>query len=194
MKNRKLGFALCGSFCTIDKATDAMEKLISLGYDVTPIMSENCYSIDTRFGTADSNINTIEGICQKKILHTIVQAEPIGPNNMLDLLIIAPCTGNTLAKLAHSVTDTAVTMAVKSHLRNEKPVLIALATNDALAGTLKNIGILMQAENYFFVPTAQDNPTNKPRSMVADFNAMPNAVELALQNKQMQPILTKIEA
>lgn len=154
-----------------------------------PIMSETAYGTDTRFGAAEQIIDRIERLCENKIIHTIKDAEPIGPQNLLDLLVIAPCTGNTIAKLAAGIADTPVTLAAKAHLRNEKPIVIAVSTNDALAANAKNIGSLLARKHYFFVPMGQDDPHKKPRSMVADMKLLPEAVEYALQNMQMQPIL-----
>lgn len=189
MTSAKIGYALTGSFCTFKESFSALEKLTALGYDVTPIASFNAYSLSTRFGTADQNRETLEKICGKRIIHTIEEAEPIGPKKMFDLLVVAPCTSNTLAKLANGVNDTPVTMAVKSHLRNSRPVLIAVSTNDALSAAAKNIGALANYKNYFFAPYRQDDTEKKPASMVADFSALPMAVEAALQNRQLQPVI-----
>lgn len=183
-----IGFALCGSFCTFSQAFPAMEELAK-NHNIIPIFSTNAYSIDTRFGMAGAHIQRAAQICGKPPLHTIAEVEPIGPKKLLDILVIAPCTGNTLAKLAHSIADTPVTMAAKSHLRNGQPVLIAVSTNDALAGAAENIGKLMGRKNYYFVPFKQDDPQGKPTSMVADFQQIPDAIEAALAGKQLQPIL-----
>lgn len=185
----KVGFCITGSFCTFSKAIVSMRELKSLGCDILPIMSYAAASTDTRFGTASEHIRTIEQICGRKIISTIDGAEPIGPKNMTDIMIVAPCTGNTMAKLANSITDTPATMAVKSHLRGAKPVLIACATNDALAGSLKNIGILMNKKHYFFVPFAQDDFVKKPTSLVADFTQLCNSADAALAGVQLQPLL-----
>ena len=184
----KIGFALCGSFCTFEKAFPAMEALAN-AHDVTPIFSTAAYETDTRFGAAADHIARAESICGKKVIHTIAQAEPIGPKKLLDALIIAPCTGNTLAKLAHSIADGPVTMAAKSHLRNGRPVLIALSTNDALAGAAENIGRLLAKKHYYFVPFGQDDPSGKPTSMIADYALLPAALDAALEGWQLQPIL-----
>ena len=173
----KIGFAMCGSFCTMSKAIEVLEKLVGKGYDVVPIMSETAYTTDTRFGKAKEIQKKVERLTGKKIIHTIVDAEPIGPQNMTDVMIIAPCTGNTLAKLNHAITDTAVTMAVKSHLRQNKPVLIALATNDALGATARNIADMMNTKNISFVPMTKDDPENKPKSLVADFDSIEGIIE-----------------
>lgn len=183
-----IGFAMCGSFCTYAQVFPAMEAIASI-HTVTPIFSENAYCTDSRFGTAAEHIAKAAQICGTEPLHTIAQVEPIGPKKLLDALIIAPCTGNTLAKLAHGIADSPVTMAAKSHLRNGRPVLIAVSTNDALAGAAENIGKLLAKKHYYFVPFGQDDPQNKPTSMVADFTKIPHALELALEGKQMQPIL-----
>ena len=183
-----IGFAMCGSFCTFSKVFPAMESL-QKNHTVTPIFSEAVYTTDTRFGTAAEHIQTAKDICAAEPLHTIAQVEPIGPKKLFDILIVAPCTGNTLAKLAHGIADTAVTMAAKSHLRNDQPVLIAVSTNDALGTAAENIGKLLARKHYYFVPFRQDDPTEKPRSMVANFNAIPQALEAALNRQQIQPVL-----
>ena len=183
-----VGFALCGSFCTFSQVFPIME-LLSRDYAVTPIFSEAAYSLDTRFGKAREHIELAEEICKVQPIHTIDQAEPIGPRKLFDILVIAPCTGNTLAKLAHGIADGPVTMAAKSHLRNGRPVLIAISTNDALNTAAENIGRLMARKHYYFVPFRQDDPIQKPCSMVADFTAIPRALEAALEGRQVQPIL-----
>ncbi len=189
MKKISVGFAMCGSFCTISKALKQMQKLKDLGYDLIPIMSEHVYETDTRFSSAEKVISSAESICGKKVIASICDSEPIGPQGMTDIMIVAPCTGNTAAKLAAGITDTAVTMAVKSHLRQQKPVLVAIATNDALAGSAQNIGRLLNTRNYYFVPFSQDDPVKKPSSLVADFELIPQAVEAALSGRQLQPVL-----
>ena len=183
-----IGFALCGSFCTYSKIFPIME-ILAAEHTVIPIFSQISYETDTRFGTAAEHIQQAAHICGKAPLHTIAQVEPIGPKKLLDALIIAPCTGNTLAKLAHSIADTPVTMAAKSHLRNGRPVLIAVSTNDALAGAAENIGKLLGKKHYYFVPFGQDDPTGKPTSMVADFTKIPQALEAALEGRQLQPVI-----
>lgn len=189
MKNIKAGFALCGSYCTFEKAINQIRILIDKGIEIYPIMSENAYSTDTRFGKAQDHISTIEEICGKSIIHTITQAEPIGPKKELDILIIEPCTGNTAAKIANGIVDTSVTLAAKAHLRNEKPLLIAVSTNDALSGAASNIGKLMNTKNIFFVPLRQDSPNAKPRSIVADFDKTYDSIISAINNQQIQPII-----
>ncbi len=184
----QVGFALCGSFCTYAKVFPMMEFL-SRDYQVTPIFSQAAYTIDSRFGTAREHIELASEICGTEPIHTIPQAEPIGPKKLFDILVIAPCTGNTLAKLAHGIADGPVTMAVKSHLRNGRPVLIAVSTNDGLAGAAENIGRLMARKHYYFVPFGQDDAFGKPSSLVADFAKIPLALEAALEGRQIQPIL-----
>lgn len=185
----KLGFALCGSFCTFSKAIPQIEELKNSGIDVIPIMSYNAYETDTRFGTAKEHIERIENICSKKIIHTLTQAEPIGPKKMIDALLIEPCTGNTIAKIAMGIADTPVTLAAKSNLRNGNPVIIAISTNDALGNAAKNIGLLMNSKNIFFVPFNQDDCTNKQNSIVADFTKTKDTVFNAIIGKQLQPML-----
>lgn len=189
MKDITAGFALCGSFCTFSQAIPQIQKLVENDINVIPILSHSSASVDTRFGRADEIALQIEGICDRTIIKTIEDAEPIGPKKMLDILIIAPCTGNTLAKLALGITDTPVTMAAKSHLRNNRPVLIGVSTNDALGASAKNIGYLLNYKNIYFVPMSQDNYEKKPNSIVCDFTKIPEALESALQGKQLQPIL-----
>lgn len=192
MNNKKIGFALCGSFCTFADAIKQIETLKATGADIYPIMSFNAATINTRFGKAQEHIKRIEGICQREIITTISDAEPIGPKNMLDLLIIEPCTGNTIGKLANGITDTPVTLAAKAHLRNEKPVLIAVSTNDALTASALNIGKLLNTRNIYFVPMRQDAPESKTRSVVADFSKTLESAEKALNGIQIQPIITEI--
>lgn len=183
-----IGFALCGSFCTFEKAFSAMTEVASI-HTITPIFSNEAYSVDSRFGTAQEHIARAAEICGREPLHTIAQVEPIGPKKLLDALVIAPCTGNTLAKLAHSIADGPVTMAAKSHLRNGRPVLLAVSTNDALAGAAENIGKLLGRKHFYFVPFGQDDPQKKPTSMVADFSRLLGALEAALEGKQIQPVV-----
>ncbi len=183
-----IGFAMCGSFCTFAAVFPVME-ILTAQYQVIPIFSQASHSIDSRFGTCDEHFAQAAEICGVPPLCTIAQVEPIGPKKLLDALVIAPCTGNTLAKLAHSIADTPVTMAAKSHLRNGRPVLVAVSTNDALAGAAENIGKLMGRKHYYFVPFGQDDPVAKPTSMVADFEKIPEALEAALKGQQIQPIL-----
>ncbi len=190
MNKINIGFAMTGSFCTFAKALEQAEKLAqNENWNIFPILSENSYTMDTRFGTAQSTIDKLEQLSGKEVIHKIVDAEPIGPKKLLDVLVVAPCTSNTLAKIANGVNDTPVTMAVKSHIRNDKPVVLAVSTNDALAAAGRNIGQLMSQRNIFFVPMAQDDPKGKPRSVVADFEQLIPAVEAALEGRQIQPIL-----
>lgn len=186
-----IGFAICGSFCTFKTAFEEIKKLKRLGYEIIPIMSENSYNLDTRFGDAAHWREQFRDITGKAIIHTIPQAEPIGPKKLLDALVIAPCTGNTLAKLASGVTDTCVTLAAKAHLRNGRPLLIAPSTNDALSNAGKNIGALLNYKNIYFVPFGQDSFKNKPTSMVADFSCIPEALECALKGQQLQPVIAE---
>ena len=183
-----IGFAMCGSFCTFHQVFPIMEDLASR-YTLIPIFSPTVYATDTRFGTAQSHIRKAAAICGTDPLFSIPQVEPIGPKKLLDALIIAPCTGNTLAKLAHSIADTSVTMAAKSHLRNGRPVVLAVSTNDALAGAAENIGKLLGRKHYYFVPFGQDDAHHKPTSMVADFTQIPQALAAAMEGRQLQPIL-----
>lgn len=189
MSQINVGFALCGSFCTFHKVIPEVERLAALGYNVIPIQSETAYTTDTRFGKAADFRSKLQEITGNEIIHTVFAAEPIGPKKLLDLLVIAPATGNTLGKLANGITDTSVTLACKAHLRNARPVLIAVSTNDALGAAAKNIGLLMNAKHIFFVPMRQDDPVNKPNSIVADFTQIPAAVESALSGKQLQPMV-----
>ena len=183
-----IGFAMCGSFCTFDAVFPVLES-IAQKHNVIPILSGAAAGIDSRFGSAQSHIQRITNICGSPPLCSIPEVEPIGPKKLLDALIIAPCTGNTLAKLAHSIADSSVTMAAKSHLRNGRPVLLAISTNDALAGAAENIGKLLGRRNYFFVPFRQDDPVKKPTSIVADFTKTLPALEAALAGYQLQPLL-----
>lgn len=183
-----LGFALCGSFCTFSQVFPVMEALAK-EHQIIPIFSPVSYGTDTRFGSAEAHLQKAEAICGNPVLHTIAQVEPIGPKKLLDALIIAPCTGNTLAKLAHSIADTSVTMATKSHLRNGRPVLIAVSTNDALGGAAENIGKLLARKHYYFVPYRQDDAAQKPTSMVADFTRIPETLAAAMEGRQLQPLL-----
>ncbi len=183
-----VGFALCGSFCTFEKAVAEIKELKKSGANIIPLMSFNAYNTDTRFGKAIDFIKRIEEVCENKIIATIYDAEPIGPKKILDILVIEPCTGNTLAKLANGIADTPVTLAAKSHLRNERPLVIAVSTNDALSNAAKNIGHLLNYKNIYFVPMKQDDAVNKPRSVVADFSKTNETVKLALDGKQIQSI------
>ena len=189
MKTERIGFAVCGSFCTHKKALEALKALCQEYETVIPILSDASLHTDTRFGTAEALLSQLREICGQTPITSIKEAEPIGPKKLLDALVVAPCTGNTLAKLAAGITDTAVTMAVKSHLRNDRPVILAISTNDGLGVAAKNIGELLSRRNMYFVPFGQDDPEKKPRSLVADFSSMTSAVESALEGRQKQPML-----
>ncbi len=188
MDKIKLGYCLCGSFCTIQNTLEQMQ-ILSKDYTIIPIVSEVVASYNTRFGKAEEILKTIEKICNQRVIKNIVDAEPIGPKNMTDIMIIAPCTGNTMAKLANGIVDTTVTMAAKSHIRNARPLIIAPSTNDALGAAAKNIGTILNYKNYYFVPFRQDDKNKKPRSMVADFSLIPQTIEAALNGNQLQPIV-----
>jgi dipicolinate synthase subunit B len=185
----RVGLAITGSFCTFSNVMEQIPILLNEGFDITPIMSQMSYSTDTRFGIAQDFIDAIEKLTGKKIIYTIKEAEPIGPKNLLDILVIAPCTGNTMGKLASGITDTSVTMAAKSHLRNQKPLVISISSNDALGASARNIGQLSNAKNVYFVPYKQDDFVNKPASMVANFNLILPTIYAALEGKQFQPII-----
>ncbi len=185
----RIGFAMTGSFCTFKKAHKVAKSLIESGAVLAPIMSFNASSISSRFGEATQNVAAIENICNNKAILTIEDAEHIGPKALFDIMIVCPCTGNTMAKLALGITDTPVTMAVKAHLRNNKPVVLCCATNDALSASAKNIGMLMNTKNYYFVPFSQDDCQKKPTSLVADFSLAVNTVKCALDCIQLQPVI-----
>lgn len=189
MENKTIGFAVCGSFCTHAAAMGALEQLKARYSHIIPIVSETTSDTDTRFGTAHDLMREMERICDHRVISTIKQAEPIGPQALLDLLVIAPCTGNTLGKLAHGISDTAVTMAAKAHLRNGRPILLAPSTNDGLAASAQNIGALMARKYIYFVPFRQDDPIKKPTSLVSDFSLTVEAVAAALEGQQLQPVL-----
>lgn len=188
MEKKRIGFAMCGSYCTFEKAFAAAEKLAEK-YELIPIMSENAAETDTRFGTAAENIRQLNAICGRDAVSTIAESEPLGPALPMEALIIAPCTGNTLAKLAHGITDNAVTMAAKAHLRNGRPLIIAFSTNDGLSASAENIGKLLNRKNVYFVPFSQDAPMQKPRSLQADFSLIGETLEAALEGQQIQPII-----
>lgn len=182
-----IGFALCGSFCTIRSALSELERLTLL-YEIQGIVSDAVFKTDTRFAPAAKVLDEVKRLTGTEPIHTITQAEPLGPKSPLEALIICPCTGNTLAKMANGITDSSVTMAAKAHLRSDRPLIIALASNDALSANLKNIGELLNRKNVYFVPMRQDDPTGKPHSLVADFSKLSDTLEAALQGKQYQPI------
>lgn len=183
-----IGYAFCGSFCTHSASLAALTRLVGEGREVIPIMSECAYSTDTRFHTAEQFREKIRQICNREIVHTVKDAEPLGPATPLDALIIAPCTGNTLAKLAHGITDGAVTMAAKAHLRCDRPLLIALASNDAISHNLSNIATLLMRKSVYFVPLRQDDPTGKPHSLVADMSLIPDALSRMERAEQIRPL------
>jgi dipicolinate synthase subunit B len=185
----KAGFAFTGSFCTFEKTIRELEKMVAKGADVTPIISGAVDSFDTRFGRAEDWKTKMEGITGKKLMRTIVEAEPIGPKALLDVIVIAPCTGNTLGKLANGITDTTVTMACKAHLRNARPVVIAVSTNDGLGVNARNLGVLLTMKNIYFVPFGQDDPVKKSNSLVAKFELIIPTVLEALEGRQMQPVI-----
>lgn len=183
-----LGYALCGSFCTLSRSLISMRQLVLMGYEVQPIMSPYVYSADTRFMSAEAFREQVREICSREIIHTIDTAEPLGPKTPLEALIIAPCTGNTLAKIANGITDTSVTMAAKAHLRCDRPLLLALASNDSLSQNLPNIAKLLQRKSVYFVPMKQDDPLHKPHSLIADFSRIGECLESALVGKQQRPL------
>ncbi len=189
MDKLTFGYALTGSFCTFERSIRQMESLVSKGIEILPIMSFNAYSTNTRFGKAKDFVNKIEGICDNKVISTLTEAEPIGPKRLCDLLVVLPCTGNTLAKLATGIYDTPVTLAVKSHLRNQLPVLIGVSSNDSLSNSAKHIGALLNYKNIYFIPMVQDNPKQKPFSVVCDFESVYESAVKALEGKQIQPII-----
>ncbi len=183
-----IGYAMCGSFCTFERSFAVMERLVSDGHSLVPIMSEIAFSEDTRFAKAEDVRNRAVKLCGREIIHTVKAAEPLGPKLKLDMLIVSPCTGNTLAKLANGITDTAVTMACKAHLRCDRPLIIALASNDAMSSNLANIGALLMRKSVYFVPMLQDDHKGKPHSLVAEFEKLPEAVSAAMSGSQMRPL------
>lgn len=191
MRQERIGFAVCGSFCTHEAILNVLEQLTGLYETVIPIVSENAAFTDTRFGTSEELLERLEDLTGNEILCDIPSVEPIGPQNLLDVLVIAPATGNTIAKLAAGITDTTVTMAAKAHLRNGGPVVIAVASNDGLSAGARNIAELLVRKNYYFVPFGQDNPYQKPCSLIADFERIPETIDAALRGEQLQPILLR---
>lgn len=189
MSKLRIGFVLTGSFCTFAKVMPVIQALIERGDTVTPILSDSAGTLDTRFGTAAHWREKLTALTGISPIDSIVSAEPIGPKALFDILIVAPCTGNTLARLAHGLTDTPATMAVKSHLRGERPVVMAVSTNDGLSGSAANLGTLLNRRHYYFVPLRQDAPHSKPRSLVADMTLIPAAIDAAMNGRQLQPIL-----
>ena len=183
-----IGYAFTGSFCTLSASLTELGRLVSAGYDVQPIMSETVYSTDTRFFKAEDFIREVDTLCPRKIIHTVTEAEPLGPKLPLEYLIIAPCTGNTLAKIANGITDTAVTMAAKAHLRCDRPMLIALASNDAMSQNLGNIAKLITRKSVYFLPLSQDDPRGKPHSLVADFSRLQEGFYAMKEGRQIRPL------
>ena len=183
-----IGFAMCGSYCTHKKALGQLQALLDEGFEVLPIVSENVYNTDTRFGKADELVKKIEDMTGRDVIHTIVDAEPIGPQTALDALVVCPCTGNTLAKVADGITDGSVTMAIKAHLRSDRPLVIALASNDALSANLKNIATMLNRKSVYFVPMQEDDPEKKPHSLIADFSLLRKTLDGALAGKQIPKI------
>ncbi len=184
-----IGYALTGSYCTHATSLSTLSELVALGHKVIPIASENTYTTSTRFGTSQELIEKLESITSNRVLHTIPEVEPIGPKNMLDILVVAPCTGNTLGKLSTGIFDTSVTMACKAHLRNLKPLLLAPATNDALGISGGSIIKLMQLKNIYFVPMFADDPENKPNSLIAHFDMIPECIDAAMSGRQLVPVI-----
>lgn len=193
LKNKTVGFAMTGSFCTFSKVFPQVEKLAEEGARVIPIMSETSYTTDTRFGKADEHIKRFEEITGETVIASVRDAEPIGPKKLLDVLVIAPCTGNSLAKIATGIADSSVTLAVKSHLRNKRPVVIAVSTNDGLGNNAKNIGTVANMKNIYIVPFGQDDFEVKENSLISDMKLIVPAVEAAMEGKQLQPMLTLYE-
>ena len=191
LKGLRIGWALSGSFCNFQYVYPEIEKLANEGADIYPIISYAVDSFDTRFGTAEEWKSKLKDITGKELITTIIEAEPVGPKLELDILVIAPCTGNTISKLANAITDTPVTMAAKAHLRNQKPLLLAIATNDGLGANAKNIGLLMNTKNVYFVPFSQDDSIKKPNSLISDFEKIEESIVKALDKKQLQPVLDK---
>lgn len=189
MQGLNIGFALCGSYCTFSEVFPVIGEFVARGAEVVPIMSYNVFTTDTRFGKAEDFAAELLEITGNRVIHTIAEAEPIGPGKLLDALVIAPCTGNTLAKLASGIADTSVTLAAKAHLRNSRPLIIAVSTNDGLASAAKNIGMLQNMKNIYFAPYGQDDSQSKPSSLVARFLSLPETVEAALEHRQLQPML-----
>lgn len=189
LNDKRIGVALSGSFCTYDKVFKELQKLVDEGAKVQTIFSDASQTIDSRFGKAEEFVQKAEKLTGIRPMRTIAEAEPIGPKELLDLLIILPCTGNTIAKLANGITDTPVLMAAKAHLRNEKPLLLSVSTNDALGMNMKNIGLLLNAKHIYFVPFGQDNPQKKPNSMIAHTELLLDVAKEALEGKQYQPVI-----
>ena len=184
----RIGYCFTGSFCTFSRSFSALCELVKAGHEVVPIMSENAYYTDTRFQKAEEFSTRVEALCQRSVIHTVLDSEPLGPAMPLDALIVAPCTGNTLAKVARGITDTAATMAIKAHLRSDRPLLIALASNDAMSQNLSSIASVLTRKSVYLVPMLQDDPVGKPHSLVADFSLLPRSLELAMEGVQLRPL------
>lgn len=184
----KIGFAICASFCTIKKSVEQIKVLVKSGHKIIPIMSDNAYKTDTRFFLAKDIVEEIENLCKNKVLTNLTETEPIGPCNMTDIMVVAPCTSNTLSKFCIGITNNALTLSVKSHLRRSRPVVIAFASNDALSSSAQNLGRMLNTKNIYFVPMSQDDPLNKPNSLVAHFDLIPKSIDQAIKGKQIQPI------
>ena len=184
----RIGYCFTGSYCTFARSYKMLCRLVERGHEIVPIMSENAYSTDTRFQLAEEFSKRVENVCSHPIIHTIADAEPLGPKNPLDILIVSPCTGNTLAKVAHGITDTAATMAIKAHLRQDRPLLLALASNDSMSQNLANIATLMQRKSVYFVPMLEDDPEKKPHSLVAEFELIEECVDMMKKGEQMRPV------
>lgn len=190
---KNVGFAITGSFCTHERILTEIKKLVDVGYNVIPIVSETVAVTNTRFGKAEDLLKKLKNVTKNNVISTITGAEVIGPNNLIDVLIIAPCTGNTVSKLANAITDTSVTMVAKSHVRNNKPVIVAISSNDFLGNNMINLAKLMAFKNYYLVPFGQDDFSKKPKSLVADFSLIEKTMLMAEQNKQIQPILINLK-
>ena len=184
----RIGYCFTGSYCTFARSYKMLCRLVERGHDIVPIMSENAYYTDTRFQLAEEFSKRVETVCSRPIIHTIADAEPLGPRNPLDILIVSPCTGNTLAKVAHGITDTAATMAIKAHLRVDRPLLLALASNDSMSQNLANIATLMQRKSVYFIPMLEDDPEKKPHSLVAEFELMEECLDMMQRGEQMRPV------
>lgn len=187
---KKIGYCITASHCTFRRSLEILHRLVAAGYDVVPIMSENAYYRDTRFYKAEEFSHAVEELTGKTVIHTVADAEPLGPRSPLDLLVVAPCTGNTLAKMARGITDTAATMAIKAHLRSDRPTLLAIASNDALSANLANIAAVMQRQSVYLVPMKQDDPTGKPHSLVAELERIPECIEALSRGVQLRPLFT----
>ena len=190
----RIGYCFTGSYCTFARSYEMLCRLVERGHEIVPIMSENAYYTDTRFQLAEEFSHRVEALCSHPVIHTVVDAEPLGPRTPLDLLIVSPCTGNTLAKVARGITDTAATMAIKAHLRADRPLLIALASNDAMSQNLANIAAVMQRKSVYFVPMLEDAPASKPHSLVAEFELIEECIDLLLEGKQKRPVFLSVPA